>query len=69
MQISTIHTVCFNTQETACAIAKPEKGMDEIEKWITVNKLQLNAEKTDFVITGSKSLLDKPPCKTSGCNI
>ena len=33
--------------------------MDEIEKWMIVNKLQLNGEKTDFVITGSTSLLKK----------
>ena len=37
---------CFNTQETACAIAKLEKCEDEIDKWMTVNKLQLNGEKT-----------------------
>ena len=34
--------ICFNTQETACAIAKLEKCMDEIEKWMVVNNLQLN---------------------------
>ena len=33
--------------------------MDEIEKWMVFNKLQLNGEKTDFVITGSTSLLKK----------
>ena len=33
--------------------------MDEIKKWMIVNKLQLNGEKTDFVITGSTSLLKK----------
>ena len=50
--------ICFNTQDTACVIAKLEKCMDEIEKWMFVNKLQLNREKTDFV-TGSTSLLKK----------
>ena len=45
--------ICFNTQDTACVIAKLEKCMDEIEKWMVVNKLQLNGKKTDFVITGS----------------
>ena len=34
--------------------------MDESEKWMVVNKLQLNGEKTDFVITGSTSFLKKP---------
>ena len=33
--------------------------MDEIEKWIVANKLQLHGKKTDFVITGSTSLLKK----------
>ena len=33
--------------------------MDEIEKWMVVNKLQLNGDKTDFVITGSTYLLKK----------
>ena len=51
--------ICFNTQDTACAIAKLEMSMDEIEKRMVVNKLQLNSEKTDFVITGSTSLLKK----------
>ena len=51
--------ICFNTQDTACAIAKLEKCMDEIEKWMVVNKLQLKGEKTDFVLTGSTSLLKK----------
>ena len=31
--------------------------MDEIEKWMVGNKLHMNGEKTDFVITGSASLL------------
>ena len=30
--------IWFNTLETACAIAKLEKCMDEIEKWMIVNK-------------------------------
>ena len=30
--------------------------MDEIEKWMIVVKIQLNGEKTDFVIIGSTSL-------------
>ena len=51
--------ISFSTQETACAIAKLEKSMDEIEKWVIVNKLQLNGVKTNFVITGSTSLLKK----------
>ena len=34
-----------------------EKCMDEIEKWMVGNKLHMNGEKTDFVITGSASLL------------
>ena len=51
--------ISFSTQETACAIAKLEKSMDEIEKWVIVNKLQQNGVKTNFVITGSTSLLKK----------
>ena len=51
--------ICFNTQETACAIAKLEKCMDKIiDKWMIVDK-QLYGEKTDFVITGSTYLLKK----------
>ena len=42
--------ICFNTQDTACAIANLKNCMKEIEKWM---------EKTDFVITGSTSLLKK----------
>ena len=42
-----------------CAITKLEKCMAEIEKWIVINKLKLNGEKTDLVITGSISLLKK----------
>ena len=34
--------ICFNTQDTACAIAKLEKCMDEFGKWMVFNKLQLN---------------------------
>ena len=45
--------ICFNTQDTAFAIAKLVKCMDEIEKWMVVSKLQLNGDKTDFVISGS----------------
>ena len=56
--------ICFNTQDTACAIAKLEKCMDEIEKWMVVNKLQLKGEKTDFVLTSSTSLLKKPNMST-----
>ena len=37
--------ICFNTQDTACAIAKLEKYMGEIEKWMVDNKLQLNGQK------------------------
>ena len=47
-----------HTRYSMC-IAKLVKCMDEIEKWMVVNKLQLNGEKTDFVITGSTSLLKK----------
>ena len=63
--------ICFNTQDTACAIAKLEKCMDEIEKW-------MEQRQTGFGITGSTSLLkmldistikvcdlDKPLCKKS----
>ena len=52
-----------HTRYNMC-IAKLEKCMDEIEKWMVVNKLQLNGEKTDFVITGSTSLLKKPNIST-----
>ena len=41
--------ICFNTQDTACAIAKLEKCMGEIEKWMVVNKLQLNGENSSPV--------------------
>ena len=33
--------------------------MDEIDKWMVANKIQLNGEKTDFFFTGSTSLLKK----------
>ena len=37
--------LCFNTQDTACAIAKLEKCMNEIEKWMVVNKLPTERRK------------------------
>ena len=31
--------ICFHTQDTACAIAKLEKCVVEIDKWVVINKL------------------------------
>ena len=51
--------ISFNTQDTTSAISKLERCMAEIQEWMVINKLQLNGEKTDIVITGSASRLRK----------
>ena len=39
------YILCFNTQDTACAIPKLEKCIDEIEKWMVDLVNKLNGEK------------------------
>ena len=51
--------ISFNTQDTTSAISKLERCVAEIQEWMVINKLQLNGEKTDIVMTGSAFLLRK----------
>ena len=52
--------ICFNTHDTEFAIDELENCIDEIEKWMIVNKLPSERrKKQDFVITVSTSLLKK----------
>ena len=39
------------------AFERPKNCLDDVRKWLSVNKLKLNPDKTEFILFGSKNVL------------
>ena len=51
--------LAFDIEEAEAAVAKVEEAVQVIRKWMSENFLCLNDEKTEVLVIGSKSALQK----------
>ena len=56
----------FHDKAAACEMRLPRfsRCINEIESWMTSNRLKMNADKTDFIWLGTRQQLAKLQCKT-----